>query len=291
MVQIIDGFTFFNELDTLEIRFGELYEVVDQFVLVEATKTFTGKDKPLFFADNMARYEPFLDKVCHVIVEDMPENAPDAWTREYHQRDSIAHGLPELADEDLILVSDVDEIPRPNMLQDVASDPTTAQSLTFFGADIFRYRLNFKDHVSDYTSCPRMIGAKHFKGAQALRRERAVQSKRVPGALESALWHYKAFARYGRFMHRRLLPSSSWHFSFLGDMDKVVTKLEAYSHTEHMNDAYLGRAQRTLDRLDQGEGRGKLVDKYSGELPNYVLENFEKFSHLYVEPQEERPDF
>ncbi|WP_208978875.1 hypothetical protein [Pseudovibrio denitrificans] len=52
-----------------------------------------------------------------------------------------------------------------------------------------------------------------------------------------------------------------------------------------MNDAYLGRAQRTLDRLDAGDGRGKLVTKDSGELPDYVLENFAKFSHLYVEPQ------
>ncbi|SFT34721.1 beta-1,4-mannosyl-glycoprotein beta-1,4-N-acetylglucosaminyltransferase [Pseudovibrio denitrificans] len=285
MVKVVDGFTFFNELDTLEIRLGELFDVVDEFILVEATKTFTGAEKPLYFADNKSRFAPFLSKIRHVIVEDMPQNPQSAWSREYHQRDGIERGLKDLAVNDLILVSDVDEIPKPDVLLRVKNDPKSSKSLTFFGADIFRYRLNFKDHVSDFTSCPRMIGAMFFKGAQALRRERAYQSKSLHPVLETALWHWKALTRHSRLMRRQLLRSSSWHFSFLGDMEKVVTKLEAYSHTEHMNDAYLGRAQRTLDRLDAGDGRGKLVTKDSGELPDYVLENFAKFSHLYVEPQ------
>ncbi|GHB35031.1 hypothetical protein GCM10007094_25630 [Pseudovibrio japonicus] len=285
MVKVVDGFTFFNELDTLEIRLGELFDVVDEFILVEATKTFTGQEKPLYFADNKSRFAPFLSKIRHVIVEDMPEAAQSAWSREYHQRDCIERGLKDLAVKDLIVVSDVDEIPKPEALLRAKNDPKSWKSLTFFGADIFRYRLNFKDDVSDFTSCPRMISALFFKGAQALRRERAYQSKSLPSSLEVALWHWKALLRHSRLMRRELIPSSSWHFSFLGDMDKVVTKLEAYSHTEHMNDAYLGRAQRTLDRLEAGDGRGKLVTKDSGELPDYVLENFPKFSHLYVEPQ------
>lgn len=285
MVKVVDGFTFFNELDTLEIRLGELFDVVDEFILVEATKTFTGHEKPLYFADNKSRFAPFLSKIRHIIVEDMPETPQNAWSREYHQRDCIERGLKDLAVKDLIVVSDVDEIPKPEALLRAKNDPRSCKSLTFFGADIFRYRLNFKDDVSDFTSCPRMISAMFFKGAQALRRERAYQSKSLSPVLEAALWQWKALTRHSRLMRRQLIRSSSWHFSFLGDMDKVVTKLEAYSHTEHMNDAYLGRAQRTLDRLDAGDGRGKLIAKDSGELPDYVLENFSKFSHLYVEPQ------
>ncbi|SDR05749.1 N-acetylglucosaminyltransferase [Pseudovibrio sp. Tun.PSC04-5.I4] len=285
MVKIVDGFTFFNELDTLEIRLGELFNVVDEFILVEATKTFAGQEKPLFFAENKSRFAPFMSKIRHVIVDDMPINAQNAWTREYHQRDCIERGLHDLEVHDLILVSDVDEIPKPDALFKAKNDPKSSRSLTFFGSDIFRYRLNFKDDISDFTSCPRLISAMFFKGAQALRRERAFQSKSLPAVLERVLWQWKAATRYGRPMRRKLLRSSSWHFSFLGDMDKVVTKLEAYSHAEHMNDTYLGRAQRTLERLEAGDGRGKLVTKDSGELPEYVLENFSKFSHLYVEPQ------
>lgn len=285
MVKIVDGFTFFNELDTLEIRLGELFDVVDEFILVEATKTFAGQEKPLFFAENKSRFAPFMSKIRHVIVDDMPLNAQSAWTREYHQRDCIERGLRDLEVHDLILVSDVDEIPKPDALLKAKNDPKSSRSLTFFGSDIFRYRLNFKDDISDFTSCPRLISAMFFKGAQSLRRERAFQSKSLPAVLERILWRWKATTRYGRPMRRKLLHSSSWHFSFLGDMDKVVTKLEAYSHAEHMNDTYLSRAQRTLDRLEAGDGRGKLVTKDSGELPKYVLENFAKFSHLYVEPQ------
>ena len=70
---IFDCFTFFNELDILEIRLNEMAPMVDRFVLVEARKTFQGADKPLYFDQNKARFTPFLDKIEHVIV-DFPED-------------------------------------------------------------------------------------------------------------------------------------------------------------------------------------------------------------------------
>jgi hypothetical protein len=95
---IFDCFTFFNELDILEIRLNEMAPVVDRFVLVEASKTFQGADKPLYFNENKARFAPFLDKIEHVIV-DFPEDpslyrkaSSQAWAREYFQRDQIAQG-------------------------------------------------------------------------------------------------------------------------------------------------------------------------------------------------------
>ncbi|MDD7908706.1 N-acetylglucosaminyltransferase [Pseudovibrio exalbescens] len=285
MGRVIDGFTFFNELDVLELRLGELYDVVDQFILVEATQTFTGGAKALFYSDNKERFSAFADKITHVIVSDMPEDAPSAWTREYHQRDAIGRGLPNGAPDDLILVSDVDEIPKPEALEAARADKRSQYGLTWFGTDIFRYRLNYKDDVNDQTSCPRMIARRHFRGAQNLRRERVIRSRSAPKFLEGLMWHASALRKYGRPMHRIIRPSSSWHFSYLGNMDKVLTKVAAYSHTEHMNDAYLGRAERTLKRLDTGDGGSKLIDKNSPELPRYFRENFDRFSDLYVEPQ------
>src|SRR4029077_1834400 len=84
---IVDCFTFFNELELLEIRLKELGEVVDKFVLVESTLTFQGKPKPLFFRDNASRFAPFQSKIDHVIV-DMPET-DDPWVREGFQRNSF----------------------------------------------------------------------------------------------------------------------------------------------------------------------------------------------------------
>src|SRR4051812_5983866 len=91
---IYDCFTFFNELDLLEIRLNELDPVVDKFVLVEATKTHQGKEKPLYFTMNKSRYEKFLPKIIHVVVDTYPDyEGQSAWLLEHHQRNMIMKGL------------------------------------------------------------------------------------------------------------------------------------------------------------------------------------------------------
>ena len=70
---IIDCFPFFNELDVLDIRLNILNEVVDKFVLVEASKTQSKIDKPFYFEQNKNRYSKFLDKIVHIKIEDYPE--------------------------------------------------------------------------------------------------------------------------------------------------------------------------------------------------------------------------
>ena len=71
--KVYDCFTFFNEFELLEIRLNELDSVVDKFVLVEASKTHQGKEKPLFYNENKDRFKKFQDKIIHVIV-DFPDN-------------------------------------------------------------------------------------------------------------------------------------------------------------------------------------------------------------------------
>jgi beta-1,4-mannosyl-glycoprotein beta-1,4-N-acetylglucosaminyltransferase len=80
--RVFDGFTFFNELDLLELRLNELAGHVDFFVLVEAPMTFQGKPKPLFYAENQARFAAFRDKIIHLVIDDMPAG-DDAWAREH----------------------------------------------------------------------------------------------------------------------------------------------------------------------------------------------------------------
>ena len=121
---IYDCFTFFNELDLLEIRLNVLNDVVDRFVLVEATKTHSGKDKPLYFNDNKERYKAFQHKVIHVIVDDYPPFVT-AWTYENHQRNAILRGLTQANPDDAIMISDLDEIPRPDLVCTHAQAKTT----------------------------------------------------------------------------------------------------------------------------------------------------------------------
>ena len=86
-MKIFDCFTFYNELDLLQIRLEELYDVVNHFVLVEATTTFTNRPKEMLFKQNRARYSKYLDKIIYVPVE-LPGSS-NAWDNERAQRNAI----------------------------------------------------------------------------------------------------------------------------------------------------------------------------------------------------------
>jgi beta-1,4-mannosyl-glycoprotein beta-1,4-N-acetylglucosaminyltransferase len=139
---IVDTFTFFNEFDILDIRLHELNDLVDYFVLVEAAFTQSLKPKPFFFGDNKKRFEKFLPKIIHVQVQEIPK-IDSLWTFEIYQRNCISIGLQQLKlkQEDTVLISDVDEIPRREVLQQTL--PELKDVLVYaFGYHV--YYLNLK---------------------------------------------------------------------------------------------------------------------------------------------------
>jgi beta-1,4-mannosyl-glycoprotein beta-1,4-N-acetylglucosaminyltransferase len=127
---ILDAFPFAGtptELLLLECRLTELYDVVDHFIVVEATVDHQDKPKPLNFPDNAELFKPWADKITYVIADQMPHIAPgeshqqDPWAREHAQREHIALGLHEIDAEpdDILLQSDLDEIPRPIVVRNL----------------------------------------------------------------------------------------------------------------------------------------------------------------------------
>ena len=143
MGKIYDTFIFFNELDLLEIRLNMLYNHVDFFVIVEATKTFTGVDKPLFYVENKERFKQFHDKIINIVVDTLPNsfqemeiktddelensikqdclttpNVPKGevhWLREFYQKEQVKKPLLNVNDDDFIFISDLDEIWDPSI--------------------------------------------------------------------------------------------------------------------------------------------------------------------------------
>lgn len=118
--KLYDCFLFYNELDILEIRLNELYDHIDYFVLVEAVETFRGKPKKLFFQENREIFQPFLDKIIHIVIEKNLET-DDPWVREAVHRNQIMRGLEYCRPNDIILISDIDEVIRPSVLDEVQS--------------------------------------------------------------------------------------------------------------------------------------------------------------------------
>lgn len=253
--RVWDGFTFFNEFDVLEIRLHELDPVVDLFVLVEATRTFSGKPKPLFFAENPARFEPFLPKIVHVVVEDLPQDAP-TWGREAFQRDAILRGLGDAAPDDLVLIGDVDEIPRASAIRYLVDNGAEA-AVTY--QNTYYWRLNFQN----------VRGAPHDPLTLLVRR-------RLLGTPQQA-----RLARFG-------LPGiggAGWHFSYLGDEDAIRRKIDAFSHQEFNKPDFTERVRERLERGEDLFGREGFewrVVPVDESFPSFVMGNRERLSGLIV---------
>lgn len=158
--------TFNNELDVLEIRLETLDPVVDRFVLAEATVTQRGNPKPLYFEENKQRYAKWLDKIEHVIVEDLPggEGVEADWIRERGQRNAIERALyPLLGGGDHVLISDLDEIPYPDVLDTLWERPPIRVLM-----DMFVYTLNWRwlDRACVIGSTANVHQAHDFPGRQ-----------------------------------------------------------------------------------------------------------------------------
>ena len=209
---IIDCFIFFNELKMLKFRLEELYEHVDYFVIVESSKTFTNKPKPLFFHENRILFEKYLNKIIYHVI-DFPVNFLDnEWEREFYQRDSIIFGLdkvPNIKNDDLVIISDVDEIP------DITSIKKTNINDLMFGChlvqDFYYYNLNLcKNRKWNWSVILPFSKVKNIKISE-VRKSHPNMSGINPGG---------------------------WHFSYFGDTKNIINKINSFSHQEYNNDYY-----------------------------------------------------
>lgn len=148
-------FYFFNELDLLEIRLNTLSDVVDRFVIAEATRTYSGKHKELVFAGNRQRFAAFADRIDYIVVEDLldtqtiardPYNLP--WVNENRQRNALMRVVANAKPTDIVMVSDLDEIPRPEEVAKIDTRLNDKVATVRFEMEFFNYYLNFKDRKS-----------------------------------------------------------------------------------------------------------------------------------------------
>ena len=113
---IVDSFAFFQELDLLEVRLTVMDPVVDRFVIVEGTRTYSGQPKPLRLEQAKERFSRWWPKIDYIVVDDWPKT-DNAWITENHQRNALARGWAKLQDDDIIISSDLDEIPNPDTVR------------------------------------------------------------------------------------------------------------------------------------------------------------------------------
>ncbi|WP_051630509.1 glycosyltransferase family 17 protein [Afifella pfennigii] len=236
-MRLFDCFIFNDELDVLEIRLRELGDVVDRFVLVEASETQSGRRKPFYFEENRSRFAPYLEKIVHVSI-DFPDCLPPArgkrareriWEREHYQRDQIARGLAEAAPSDLVLISDVDEIVRADALAAVRDSGRAGDRLTVFELTTHRFHLDLFYPDETCLLCSRLLEKRHLSTPQLVRMAQARISKRrrYPDPLGQALLRLRNRVSSGIGLPVEIVPQAGWHFSSMGDLAAFRRKLGA----------------------------------------------------------------
>ena len=142
---IYDCFQFFNELDILKIRLNVLSPVVDRFVISEATETFSGLKKPLYYEENKEMFAEFQDKIIHVVVDDTPKGADwGTHERDTFQKNAVTRGLRDCTDEDIVIFSDLDEIPDPDKIKEILQD-FDKDKIYHFAQRLFYCYLNMEE--------------------------------------------------------------------------------------------------------------------------------------------------
>lgn len=252
---IYDCFTFFNELDLLEIRLNELNDVVDYFVLVEGAHTYQNKPKPFYYLENVNRFEKFNNKIIRIEIG-ANSFSGNAWENEFMSMGYILNGLTTANDDDFIIIGDVDEIPKKeSVITAIEYKNKPCCIVTKF----HYFYLNTLYWLNTHDNC---------------------------NWLGSVITNYSKIDKSNPYKYIRLDRNNyekiygGWHYSSLGNAKNALEKINSYAHTEFSNlsEEFL---QKRIDNLDDMFGRSD-VGFHSFEnvedLPEYVQENINKFS-------------
>jgi beta-1,4-mannosyl-glycoprotein beta-1,4-N-acetylglucosaminyltransferase len=225
MRKVVDAFMFFNELDILKLRLAELNDVVDTFILVEATLTHSGLPKPLYFQENKHLFEPYLHKIVHIVMNDLPCEQTWTWTRETGQRNAIWRGVPQLGLklDDIFMWMDVDEIPDSDQVAALKANGLP-EGIHCFSMDMYYYNLTCKS-PNQWT---------HAKVSEfgALGPSPDLSALRTTGGFPA-------------------LPRGGWHLSYFGDAEFIRNKLQSFAHDE-FNNPYFTDLGRISARIETG---------------------------------------
>ena len=271
--------------------------MVDKFVLLEATRTFSNQPKPLYYQENRGRFAKFADKIIHVVVNDSPDTS-DAWEVQRVQRNCIARGLTHCRPDDWVLVSDLDEIPRATAVENVTREIPIHDN---FFSNCLHSALNSRAVKSVFhrRGFRRRLRHNHpfvWKYEQTLHRYflNCVSTK-------PAFWHGTRMMRFRdfscaeemRYSGYKIVRDGGWHFTWMGGVERILKKVQSISAHREIN-----RPQFTdPDRIKKLIESGRYVFGDSPKLkfvpidetfPHYVLEHPEVFSS-WIRPVENDP--
>ena len=292
-MNIYDCFMYFDEDLLLDLRLNSLNKFVKKFVITEATYTHNGNKKELKFDIN--KFQKFKDKIIYLVVNDQPNNIFDliegeskekrgeklilnGMARDYFQRENLKRGLVDIDDEDLVLISDLDEIPNFQEL----NFTKIKNNILIFEQKMFYYKLNL--FYSNFTWLgTKATKYKNFISPQWLRNIKGRNYSR---------WRIDTWFSKKKYSNLLFIKNGGWHFTCLRTPEELEKKLLNFAHHYEYEESGLKindlkkliNEKRVMydHNVDQKgyKWSGKSILKKIDEklLPNYVSSNISKYS-------------
>jgi beta-1,4-mannosyl-glycoprotein beta-1,4-N-acetylglucosaminyltransferase len=293
-MKIFDCFMFYDEELLLDIRLNILDQYVDFFVIVESEYFHNGKKRKLRFDIN--KFKKFENKIIYIIHKNEPDgiinlndkdNEDDksyklilnAHLRENDQRNHISQGLAKADNDDLILISDVDEIPNFNSI-DLSK---IANQIIIFEQDIFYYKFN------------RYLPNFKWFGTKACKKKKLISPQWLRNIKNKKLyfWRVDTFFSKNRYINKLFIQNGGWHFSNIKNANDLELKLKSYLHHRDYEVEELGynkineliNSNETIYDMfgdkkakKYGDDKRRTLEKYDlKKLPEFIQYNLNKF--------------
>ena len=271
-MKIYDCFSYWDEDLLLELRLNILNEHVDYFIIVEGNKTWQNNSKKLQF--NINNFKRFKDKIIYIPVEDLPDgNNP--YLRENFQRNAISRGFEKVEDDDVVIISDLDEIPNPEKINLF----NKSMKYAVFEQMHFYYKINLQSQLNPKWYGSRICIKKYLKSPQWLRE---LKFKKRP------------FWRFDKLRLNNIIKDGGWHFCNLKSPKQLLYKYKNLCETD---DPYVFKEKIDKKYLDENQIEKKISDgldiigrkdsfkkiKLSYKFPKFILDNKENLKDWIID--------
>ena len=291
-MKIFDCFMYFDEEIVLDVRLNTLDQFVDYFVIVESKFTHKGNKRDLKF--NPDKFEKFKDKIIYLVYNHQPseiekinnKDSPDEiarkslWNaiyRENGQRNYIEKGLIEANENDIILISDVDEIPNLENIE----FKKISKKIILFKQNMFYYKFNL--------CLPNLI----WTGTKGCRKKDLINPQWLRNIKDRkySFFRLDTFFSKNKYRSVRRIIDGGWHFTNIKNAEAIEHKLKSYLHHGEFDLNPLSITQineiikkkhaiydLSVDKTKSKIGSGNKLKKFElDKLPKYIQENKNNF--------------
>lgn len=279
---VYDCIPFFNEIDILRLRLHILAPIVDRFIIEEATVTFSGEPKELCFEKNKELFQEFLPKITYIVVDDSPVDTT-THLRDKFQKNALEKGLADATDGDVILLSDVDEIPNPEVLKKLIAefDPDKiyhlAQRMFYCYLNMEEMSGNLLSITGEFPGVERRmwLGTKVFS-------KKNIPSDGIIQLREASVTAANAVR----------VADGGWHFGYMGSKHeddvakRIGDKVVAAAHQEYNTQDILAEAKYRLMLGEDMFGRDARFERVEIDetYPEYLLRHKAEYEYLIMPP-------